>query len=83
MFDNEKPRNYMLFAMLATALFSIPLGVVAVVYANKVYPLWNVGNYEEAQKVARLAKIWAWASVVTSIMVGIVMEIITNYGVWS
>lgn len=81
MHKHEKPRNHMLFAMLATALFSIPFGVVAVVYANKVYPLWYAGYYEEAKKAARMARLWAWVAVVISIVIQVVLILMTAYNI--
>lgn len=56
---NGKPENNMIWAVLSTVLCCIPIGIYAIICANKVDELYNAGNVEEANKQAAEAKKWA------------------------
>lgn len=56
---NGKPENNMIWAVLSTVLCCVPIGIYAIICANKVDELYNAGNVEEANKQAAEAKKWA------------------------
>lgn len=49
----------MIWAVLSTVLCCVPIGIYAIICANKVDELYNAGNVEEANKQAAEAKKWA------------------------
>ena len=72
----QKPDNLLVWSILATLLCCLPLGIVAIIYSNKVDPLWNEGRFEEAEKAAASAKMYCFISAgfgVLSAIVGFFM----------
>jgi len=64
------PDNYLVFAILATVLCCLPLGIVSIINATKVQSAYNAGDYEGALKASADAKKWAiWSAVGGSIFV--------------
>ena len=61
--DKEKPDNFLVWSILSTVLCCLPLGIVAIVYANKVDPLWYAGKYIESEDAAKKARLWTFVSV--------------------
>lgn len=59
----QKPENYLPYAIAATLLCCIPIGVVAIIHANKVDTAWNMGKYDEAEELSKKAKMWLWITV--------------------
>ena len=51
-----KPDNLMVWSILATVLCCLPLGIVAIVYSNKVDNLWYAKDYAGAVQAAKNAK---------------------------
>jgi hypothetical protein len=63
------PENNLVWAILATVLCCMPLGIVAIVKSNQVNTLWFQGLHVEARKAAEDAKKWAmWAAIATGIL---------------
>ncbi len=59
------PENHLVWAILATCLCCIPLGVVSILKANKVESLWAQGDAVGARKAADDAKKYAiWSAVI-------------------
>lgn len=58
----QKPDNYLVWAILSTLMCCLPLGVVAIINASKVDSEWNAGRHEEAIAAAANAKKWAMFS---------------------
>lgn len=58
----QKPDNLLVWSILTTVLCCLPLGVVAIVYSNKVDTLWNSGKYTEAENAAKSAKLFCFLS---------------------
>lgn len=56
------PEDYMLFSILTTLLCCLPLGIVAIIYSNKVKNAWSSGNKSEAQKYSEQAKMLCMVS---------------------
>lgn len=66
-----KPVNgttYLVFAILATVLCCIPLGIPAIIYASKINSLQSSGDYEGARDAAKKAKIFTIISAVLCVI---------------
>lgn len=61
----QKPENYLPWTIVATLLCCIPIGIVAIMYANRVDSTWNNGKYAEAEDFSKKAKMWLWIAVGT------------------
>ena len=68
---NQKPDNYLVWAILSTVLCCWPFGVVAIVMASKVDSLWASGCYDEACQASKDAKKWAMIGAITGAVGGI------------
>lgn len=74
-YEPEKPINwvpYLVLSIITTVCCCLPFGVVGIVYATKINSAMNAGNYEEAQKSAKTAKIW----IIVAAAVGVIANII-------
>ncbi len=58
----QKPDNFLLWSILSTVLCCLPLGIVAIIYANKVDTLWATGDKAGAIDAAKKAKIFTFIS---------------------
>ncbi len=56
--NNQKPENWLIWAILSTILCCLPLGIVSIIYATKVDNLWNSGQHEEAVKASNMARLF-------------------------
>lgn len=54
-----KPDNNLVWAILTTVMCCWPLGLYAIICANKVDSLYHAGNYQEAVQQAANAKKWS------------------------
>jgi len=54
-----KPNSNLAFAIVTTCLCCVPLGVYAIILANKVDSLYYLGEYEKAEMTAKDAKKWS------------------------
>ena len=63
---NQKPDNYLVWAILSTVLCCMPFGIVAILKASQVDTFWTQGNQTEAIEAANAAKKWTIISVVSS-----------------
>jgi hypothetical protein len=68
----QKPENYLIWAILATVLCCIPSGVAAIIYSNKVNTCWEKGDYSGAEEAANNAKIWCFVSLGLGVLAGII-----------
>lgn len=68
----QKPDNLLVWSILATVLCCLPLGIVAIIYSNKVDPLWNEGKYEESVKAAASAKMYCLIALGLGVVGGII-----------
>lgn len=71
----HEPDNYLVWAMLCTFLCCVPLGIVSIVYSNKVSQLWAQGRYAEAQAAAENAKKWAIIGAVVAGVFWVIMAL--------
>ena len=65
------PENYLVWAILATILCCLPIGIVSIINATKVSSAYMAGDYAGAQKAADNAKKFAIWSAVGGIIFGI------------
>ncbi|MBE6309706.1 MAG: CD225/dispanin family protein [Bacteroidales bacterium] len=84
---NQKPDNYLVWAILSTVLCCLPLGIVAIVKSSKVDSLWAQGYYDEAIQTANDAKKWciigAASGVIGSILYIIFVVVLGVFGAMS
>lgn len=59
-----KPNSNVALALLSTILCCFPIGIYAVVLANKVDTLYYLGEYQKAEYTAEDAKKWAIIGIV-------------------
>jgi hypothetical protein len=64
-----KPSSHLVWAILSTFLGFLPLGVVAIVFAARVDPLWAAGHWAEARDSSRKARMWALGSVAAGVLI--------------
>jgi hypothetical protein len=63
------PDNYLVWAILSTALCCLPLGIVSIINATKVTSAYQLGDYDGAKKASDDAKKWAiWSAVSAGIV---------------
>lgn len=75
----NKPDNYLVWAILTTIFCCLPFGVVAIVHAAKVDGLWTSGNYNGACEYSDKAKKWSIISAICG-AVSLVLSIIFGLG---
>ena len=68
----QKPENWLIWAILSTVLCCLPLGIVSIIYATKVDNLWNAGQYEEAEKASKTAKLFFFLALGGGVLAGII-----------
>ena len=61
-----------MLAILSTVLCCIPIGIYAILQANKVNTLWAQGDQAGAHKAAADAKKWSIIAIVSGFVVGVV-----------
>jgi hypothetical protein len=66
-----KPKNYLVWAILATLLCCLPLGIVSIVQAAKVDSLYTSGQYGQAQRASESARKWAIIAAVTGLVLAV------------
>lgn len=54
-----KPNNNLILAIVCTACCCLPAGIYAIIKANDVNNLYNMGQYEAAEQAAAEAKKWS------------------------
>jgi hypothetical protein len=66
------PENNLVWAILATVMCCLPLGIVAIVKANQVNTLWFQGYHAEAHRAADEARKWAmWSAISFGILIAL------------
>jgi hypothetical protein len=72
----QEPENYLVWAILCTVLCCLPLGIVSIVYSNKVSGLWAQGRHAEAQAAANNAKKWAIIGAIVGVVAAVIFVLI-------
>lgn len=62
------PPRYLVWAIITTLIFCLPLGVVAIVFSSKVRRLYNSGDYEGAVKASERTAWWSNVAFVVGLM---------------
>lgn len=70
--QNRKPDNLLVWSILSTVLCCVPLGIVAIIFSNKVDTLWAQGDYAGAEDAAKKAKLFCFIA----LGVGLVFDFI-------
>lgn len=71
-----KPDSNLVFAIVTTCLFCVPLGLYAIILANKVDYYYDLGEYEKAEMTAKDAKKWSIIGMVGGFFVQVLIFII-------
>ena len=66
--DEPMPSTYLVWAILSTLCCCLPTGVVAIVYASKVSPLYMRGDYKGAKDASEKACWWVIISFVAGLI---------------
>ena len=69
------PDNHMAMAIISTLLCCWPIGIFAIIKANKVSNLWHQGRKHEAYEAANSAKNLATASMVLGFIISVIYVI--------
>ncbi len=64
----ECPPNYLVASIVMTILFFLPAGVVAIIFASKVNPLYRRGEVIKARKMSERAALWTILSLVIGLI---------------
>lgn len=75
-FTNQKPDNYLVWAILTTVMCCVPFGIVSIVNSTKVDTLWASGDHVGALKASENAKKWAIITAITGAVVAVVNFIV-------
>lgn len=62
------PPNRLVWAILATLCCCLPTGIIAIIYASKVSPLYMRGDYEGSRSAAEKAELWVIISFVAGLI---------------
>jgi len=76
------PPNHLVWAVLATVLFCLPVGVVAIVFASQVNGRYNSGDYAGAQEASSKARTWALWSTILGVVLWVVAVVLVALGVF-
>ncbi len=78
--QQSPPPNYLVFAILTTIFCCQILGIVSIVYAAQVNSKWASGDFKGAEEASRNAKLWAWISAGSGIIIAIAMTMLGVLG---
>jgi hypothetical protein len=76
----EKPKNYLVWAILTTLLCSLPFGIVSIIFAAQVDGKWQRGDHAGALQSSRRAKTFAIVAAVLGVVVAIIYGILFATG---
>ena len=74
--SSEQVPSNLVWGILSTLCWCLPLGIVSIVYASKVEGYVFAGDIETAKENSKKAAMWAWISFGVSIAGGIIWFII-------
>lgn len=72
---DTKPQNWIWLGIVAL-LCCLPIGIVSIVYASKVDPAWNRGDYQISKEYSNNAQMWGFLSIGAGFLVFIFFFII-------
>ena len=82
-YEPEKPINWVPYLVLSiiSVCCCLPFGIVGIVYAAKINSAMTAGDYAEAERSARLAKIWIIVAFVVGIIVNVIYTLMIFAGI--
>ena len=75
------PPNYLVFAILVTIFCCQILGIVSIIYAATVNSKWAAGDYQGALNASKNAKLWAWISLGSAVIIILVVMLLSILGI--
>jgi hypothetical protein len=76
------PENNLVWGIVATVVFCMPMGIVSLVKSSRVNTLWAQGRFDDAHRAARSAKKWAiWSAVVW--VLGLIALVVGYFAFWA
>lgn len=63
-----RPTNWLWQSIVVTILCCSPLAIIGIVYATRVNALYDNGQFEEANKSAKTAKLWTLIALVLGLI---------------
>jgi len=76
----NRPKTYMLEAILVTLFCCLPFGIPAIVFASQVDSKYNAGDYQGAQNASNSAKTWYHVSLIVGFIVIVIWIIAAAAG---
>lgn len=67
--------TYLVFAILATVLCCLPLGIPAIVFATKISSAQAAGDFLGAQDAAKKSKMWSIIAAVSGVVASILIVV--------
>lgn len=77
--NEPPPQNYLVWAILATILCCLPLGIVSIVFAAQVNSKWQTGDYAGARLASKNARLWALIALIAGIVVAGIFSLFTVF----
>ncbi|MEZ4809166.1 MAG: CD225/dispanin family protein [Allomuricauda sp.] len=74
-----KPSNYMVLAILSTIFCCLATGIASIIYASKVNEHYAKGDYAEAERASKNAKMWGLIGVGLAALVWIIYVAIFGF----
>jgi hypothetical protein len=74
--DQQRPKNYLVPAILATIACCIATGIVSIIYSTQVNSKYEAGDIQGAEKASKTAKTWLIVSIVIGLLGWIIGVII-------
>lgn len=68
----NKPDNFLVWAILCTIFCCLPFGIASIVNASKVNSRWIAGDYAGSERAAKQARTWFWWSFALGLVVPII-----------
>ena len=73
---NRKPKDYLVYSIVALVLCLNPLGIVPLIYGILTNKMWKRGDYVGAQRASHKARLWRN---ITCLAMGVMMNIVQGY----
>jgi len=67
------PRSYLVFSILVTVFCFWPTGIVALVNALRVNPLWKAQEHDKSRRASRRARNWGLVTLAIGIVVAVLV----------
>ncbi|PQJ14673.1 CD225/dispanin family protein [Aureicoccus marinus] len=78
-----KPSNYLALAIITTILCCQVTGIVSIIYAARVNELYERGEYAEAERASKNAKIWGLVGIGLFVVIMVVYLAIFGFAIFA